>query len=84
MNDRVKKVAETVDRMTLRERLFLFAAVLTVMAGAWEALLAAPLDAREKIAMEKVESLRQRLDALNQSLAVTAEGMSEGVAYLLR
>jgi MSHA biogenesis protein MshJ len=79
MKERVLKVIQSVDRMSLRERLFLFAAVLTVMSGAWEALLAAPLGAREKLASEKIQSLQQRLDTLNQSIAVTAAGMSEGI-----
>ena len=48
MKQRLVSLAQTIDRMTLRERLFLFAAALTVIGGAWEALLAAPLAAREQ------------------------------------
>jgi MSHA biogenesis protein MshJ len=79
MKERVQKIVQSVDRMTLRERLFLFAAVITVMAGIWEALLAGPLAAREKLAGAQVESLRQTIDTLNQSITVTAEGMSDGM-----
>jgi MSHA biogenesis protein MshJ len=79
MNARLTKVTQSVDRLSLRERLFLLAAVLTVLAGAWEALLAAPLAAREEIAGKKIAALHERLDALNQSIAVTAEGISEGM-----
>ncbi|HUL82346.1 MAG TPA: hypothetical protein VL131_09390 [Gammaproteobacteria bacterium] len=79
MNARATKLAQSVDRLSLRERLFLLAAVLTVLGGAWEALLAAPLKAREEIAGQKIAALHERLDALNQSVAVTAEGISEGM-----
>jgi len=79
MSARVTKIAQSVDRLSLRERLFLFAAVLTVLAGAWEALLASPLKASEEIAGRKIATLHDRLDALNQSVAVTAEGISEGM-----
>jgi MSHA biogenesis protein MshJ len=79
MNARLAKIAQSVDHLTLRERLFLFAAALTVLLGAWEALLAGPLAAREKLAGETITALRDRIDTLNQSVAVTAEGMSAGV-----
>jgi MSHA biogenesis protein MshJ len=79
MNRHFVKIEQSIDRLSLRERLFLFAAVLTVLAGAWEALLAAPLAAREEIAGQKIKALHERLDALNQSVAVAAEGISEGM-----
>jgi MSHA biogenesis protein MshJ len=79
MNQRIVKVAQSIDRLSLRERLFLFAAMLTVLAGAWEALLAAPLSAREEIAGQKIKTLHERLETLNQSVAVAAEGISEGM-----
>ena len=79
MTTRVAKFAQSIDRLSLRERLFLLAAVLTVLAGAWEALLAAPLKAREDVAGQKIAALHEKLDALNQSIAVTAEGISEGM-----
>jgi MSHA biogenesis protein MshJ len=79
VNARLAKIAQSVDRLTLRERLFLFAAVLTVLVGAWEALLDAPIAAREKAAGEAITALRDRLGTLNQSVTITAEGMSEGM-----
>jgi MSHA biogenesis protein MshJ len=77
MKERIQKVVQSVDRLTLRERLFLFAAMLAVLSGAWEALLAAPLDAREKIAGDKIAAIQQRLATLNESITTTAEGMSQ-------
>lgn len=79
MKERVTKLVQSVDRLSLRERLFLFAAGLFVVGGLWEAMLAAPLAARERIANEKVGSLKERLEQLDTSLATTAAGMSEGV-----
>jgi MSHA biogenesis protein MshJ len=77
--NRLTKIAQSIDRLTLRERLFLFAAVLTVLCGTWEAVLASPLSAREKLAGEKIGALRDRLETLSQSVAVAAEGIGEGV-----
>jgi MSHA biogenesis protein MshJ len=76
---RLVKLQQGVDRLSLRERLFLFAAGLFVVGGLWEAGLAAPLAAREAIANAKVDSLRERLSQLDASLTATAEGLSEGV-----
>jgi MSHA biogenesis protein MshJ len=79
MIERLTKLAESIDRLTLRERLFLFAAGLFVMGGLWEALLAAPLAARERVANEKVIALEARLRKLDESLGAAAAGASEGV-----
>lgn len=79
MNARLVKIAQVVDRLTLRERLFVFAAVITVLVGAWEAVLDGPVAAREKAAGEAIAALRDRLDTLNKSVTITAEGMTEGL-----
>ena len=70
---------QSIDRLNLRERLFLFAAGLFVIGGLWEAVLAAPISNRERIANEKVVALQGRLQQLDASLSATAAGMSEGV-----
>lgn len=79
MKQRLLKLAESVDRLSLRERLFLLAAGLFVVGGLWEAVLAAPLAARERIANEKVILLQDRLSELDASLGALAAGASEGV-----
>ncbi len=79
MKERLEKIRQSVDRLSLRERLFLFAAALFVVGGLWEAVLAAPLAARDQIANDKVTALEQRLRELDASLTTTAAGMSEGV-----
>jgi MSHA biogenesis protein MshJ len=79
VKERFAKLAESIDRLSLRERLFVFAAVIVVLAGLWEALLAAPLEARERAAAANIGALQSRLEALNQSIASTADGLSEGL-----
>jgi MSHA biogenesis protein MshJ len=79
MKARLTKIRDTVDRLTLRERLFLFAASLVVVGGIWEAALAAPLEARRQEAAGKVDALRDRLQTLDTALATTAAGMTEGM-----
>ena len=76
--DRVHELANKVDGLTLRERVFVLAAILAVVGGLWEALLAAPLQAREQRASLKVDNLSQRLDQLNESMSATADGMTDG------
>jgi MSHA biogenesis protein MshJ len=79
MKERIAKVAATVDALSLRERLFLFAAGLVIVGGLWEAAFAGPLDARREIAAEQVEALRDRLQQLETTLTAAADGMSEGM-----
>jgi len=79
MKQRLKKVMQNVDRLSLRERLFVFAAGLFVVGGLWEAVLAAPLAARERIANEQVAVLQERLQELDAALSAAAAGLSEGV-----
>lgn len=76
---RLVKLSQSVDRLSLRERLFLLAAGLFVLGGLWEAVLAAPLAARERLANDKVTSLQGRLRKLDESLGLAAAGASEGV-----
>lgn len=76
---RVTKLLKSIDALTLRERLFVFAAALIVTGGAWEAFLATPLQAREQRASEQVEATRKRIEQLNASVELAAQGMSDGM-----
>lgn len=76
---RAAKLIKSIDALTLRERLFVFAAALLVTGGAWEAFLAAPLEAREQLASRQVESTRERIEQLNASIQLAAQGMSDGM-----
>ncbi len=79
VHPRVTKIIQTIDALTLRERLFVFAAMLAIVAGAWEALLASPLEAREAAAQLKIETTRERLEDLDQALQVAAQGIGAGM-----
>jgi MSHA biogenesis protein MshJ len=79
VKERVTNLAAAIDRLSLRERIFVLAAVIVVLGGLWEALLAAPLDARERAAVAKIAELQSRLEALNQSIVTTADNLSEGM-----
>jgi MSHA biogenesis protein MshJ len=76
---RITKLTEIVDRLSLRERLFVFGAGLVILGGLWEAALASPLDARKLEAAAKVEALKDRLQVLDTALASAATGMTEGM-----
>lgn len=76
---KIIKLMQSVDALTLRERLFVFAALLAVVAGVWEALLASPLAAREAAAQVKIETTRGRLDELDQALQLAAQGIGGGM-----
>jgi len=77
---KIKTLMQSVDALTLRERLFVLAAALIVVAGAWEAFLAGPLQVREEIALSKVNSTSLRLAQLDQSVELAAEGIGGGMS----
>jgi MSHA biogenesis protein MshJ len=79
MKERLVKIAQRIDRLSLRERLFLLAAGLVVLGGLWEAALAGPLDARQQVAAQKVVALNDRLQVLDSALDAAAAGMTEGM-----
>ena len=76
---RIAKLVQTIDALTLRERLFVFAAMLAIVAGIWEALLAAPLSAREAAAQRKIQTTSERLEELDQALQLAAQGIGGGM-----
>lgn len=79
MHTRITKLMQSIDALTLRERLFVFAATLAVVAGTWEALLASPLAAREAAAQRTIETTRGRLEELDQALQLAAQGIGGGM-----
>src|SRR6185436_4951546 len=79
MKERIAKITQLVDRLSLRERLFVFGAGLAILGGLWEATLAGPLDARKHEAAAKVEALKDRLQALDTAFVSAAAGMTEGM-----
>jgi hypothetical protein len=76
MRQRYTKVVESVDRLSLRERLFVFAAGLFIVGGLWEAVLAAPVSAREQRANGR-SGFRSGWSTRRRACATA--GISEGV-----
>ena len=79
IGERIRRLETAVDALTLRERLMLFAGVLVVVGGLWEALLAGPLEAREAAASREVAAVRQRLEQLDRSMELAAQGIGGGL-----
>lgn len=79
MKQRIATLIQSVDRLSLRERLFVLGAGLAILGGLWEAALASPLDARKHEAAARVEALKDRLQVLDKALSSAAAGMTEGM-----
>ena len=79
LKQKAKALMHSIDALTLRERLFVLAAAIAVIGGLWEALLATPLEGRETTARQRIESTRDRLQQLDQAMALAAEGIGGGI-----
>jgi MSHA biogenesis protein MshJ len=80
LQKRITKLIANIDALSLRERLFVFAAMLLVLGGAWEALLATPLDRREEAAAAKIQATQARIAELDAAIATAAHGIGDGMA----
>jgi MSHA biogenesis protein MshJ len=80
LQKKIAKLIANIDALSLRERLFVFAAMLLVLGGAWEALLATPLGEREALASAKIESTQARIAELDAAIATAAHGIGDGMA----
>lgn len=65
---RLKSLQATVDKLSLRERLLIFATVLMLMGSVWYLALMQPLMQQATSSRTEIESLRARIDTTNQSL----------------
>ena len=79
LKQNASKLMHSIDVLTLRERLLVLAAAIAVIGGLWEALLAAPLEAREMAARQRIESTRDRLQQLDQAMTVAANDIGGGI-----
>lgn len=77
--ERIDVVMESVDALSVRERIFVFAGMLMVVGAIWEGLLNAPLEARTVAAQNKISATAERLDQLDEAIAVAAAGLGGGV-----
>jgi MSHA biogenesis protein MshJ len=73
MLERLKKLIERIDELTLRERAVILAALLTLLFLGWYAYLIEPLKVTEKSLVSELERKRGQLQALNDQVTLMAE-----------
>ena len=79
MMDRATALIAKFNALSLRERVFLAAAVMVVLGALWQVLLMGPLQSRETRASKKLSNLQERLANLDQSMDATAVGLNDGM-----
>lgn len=79
MKPRFDKLLRGIDALSMRERLFVLAAMIVVIGGIWEAALMQPLKSREVIASARIDASKRHLDRLNESISLAAEGIGKGM-----
>jgi MSHA biogenesis protein MshJ len=79
---RVRPLAARLDALTLRERVIIFAAGVTLLFIAWQTLLMQPLALRAKSAEQHLADMRRQTTALDQ--IGTAASQDPAVAAALR
>ncbi len=67
---KLKPLQATVDKLSLRERLLVFATGLMLLGSAWYLGLMQPLDQQAARNRTEIESLRERIEMYNQNLEV--------------
>lgn len=72
---KLQQAEASVDRLSVRERLMLFACAIVITWGFWEALLAAPLDARSNRLTTEIAARQARIAQLDESMNLTADGL---------
>lgn len=71
MKERLQQLANRVDRLTLRERVLVFLAVVAVAWSAWDMILLAPYTAKRDAARQEVADIRDRVGRLNNAIEET-------------
>jgi MSHA biogenesis protein MshJ len=79
---RTRPLIERLDALTLRERVLIFGAGVTLVYIAWQTLLMDPLAARAKSAQQHLEEVRQQASAIDK--IGTASSQDPAVAAALR
>lgn len=67
--DRTRALAERVDRLSLRERVLVFGAAVTLAYVGWQSLLMDPLAARATAAEQRLAEVGQRLQVVDATVA---------------
>ena len=77
--ERIGALIRHVDALSLRERIFVLAAILIVSGAAWEGLLNGPLEARTEAARDSIIATADRLAQLDEAIAIAAAGLDGGI-----
>ena len=77
--ERLQALLQNIDALSMRERIFVFAAMLMVIGAIWEGLLNGPLEARTAVTQDKIAAIQERLEQLDEAIAVAAAGIGGGV-----
>jgi len=77
--ERAQAMLESIDALSMRERIFVLAAMLMVVGAIWEGLLNGPLEARTVAARSSIEATSGRLDQLDDAITLAAAGLGGGV-----
>ncbi len=64
----LKSLQKTVDKLSLRERLLVFAAALMLLGSAWQLAMMQPLELRATNSRDEIEMLQKRTRENNQNL----------------
>lgn len=67
----MQKLIDSIDALSLRERLLLLAAILFVLFSAWNLFLMHPIYASQKDTQKQATALRQQIESLNKAIQTT-------------
>jgi MSHA biogenesis protein MshJ len=73
MLERLKKIIERIDELTLRERGVILAAMLTLLFLGWYAYLVEPLKLTERTLLSELDRKRTQLQTLNEQFTLLVE-----------
>lgn len=77
--ERIGALIRHVDALSLRERIFVLAAILMVSGAVWEGLLNGPLEARTEAARDSIIATADRLAQLDEAIVIAAAGLDGGI-----
>lgn len=77
--ERVQALLQSIDALSMRERIFVLAAMLMIVGAIWEGLLNGPLEARTIAARNSIEGSQERLAQLDEAIGIAAAGLGGGV-----
>jgi MSHA biogenesis protein MshJ len=73
LTDRLRPLAQRLDGLTLRERIFVLAGSLTVLFVAWQGLLMSPLAARARTDEQRLADVQQQISVVDQLGAAASQ-----------